>query len=160
MAISKFIYPVLSELIAGTLAFVVVSVVYYLLVGDFAKFLTETAIKAIPVSLAIIFFKLITCYYFMLKFYLYISKQQITETSLQLLGAIFVISCMAVLLLICFDAVLNALGGKIPFGKRFSSLFNEFFNFSQPMAKYVYAGILASLISPFFLRLLKNDVIT
>jgi hypothetical protein len=58
--------------------------------------------------------------------------------------AIIVIALMSVLILMTVDSM--RYNGE--FLMRFSSLMKEFFLFRNPMAKFVYAGIVSCLIAP------------
>lgn len=152
----RYIQPIFAEVIAGVLAFAIVWLLFYVFFPDSSMRLGDMAIKAIPMSFAIIFFKIITGYYLMLWLFLRISERQLSHLSASTILSVILLSIIAILLLITADSVIQAVNNKYAFDKRFASLAREFFNPFEPIAKYVYSGVVASAIAPVILKLIRQ----
>jgi len=147
----------LREFIAGIAAFLLVVFVYYLFHGEWRILIDDILIKTLPVSLFIIFMKIISGYYLLLTLCLYLSKQQLSYFSVNIVLITIAMSVSALMLFIFVEALLfQSTTNFTTFIKRFVYVSQQFFFPGESMSKYVYSGILASVLSPFFMTLLKK----
>ncbi len=141
---NKYFILLSAEVLAGAIGFFLVIAVIVVFSHDVGEFLFDLKTRLIGLALVIPFIKLISGYYLLLWGYLRLTHQNMSDFSGHRYLAIFAIALMSVLILMALDSI--RYNGE--FLVRFTSLMKEFFLFRNPMAKFVYAGILSCLIAP------------
>lgn len=144
MTANKYFILLGAEVLAGAIGFFLVISVIVVVNHDVGEFLFDLKKRLIGVALIIPFIKLISGYYLFLWGYFRLTHQKMSNFSGRQYLAIIVIALMSVLILMTVDSMLYH--GE--FLMRFSSLMKEFFLFKNPMAKFVYAGIVSCLFVP------------
>jgi hypothetical protein len=144
MILNKYFILFGAEVIAGAIGFFLVIAAIAVISHDVGEFLFDLKARLIGIALLIPFIKLISGYYLILWAYLRLTHQNISEFSGHHYLSILAIALMSVLILMAVDSI--RYNGE--FLVRFTSLMKEFFLFRNPMAKFVYAGIVSCLIAP------------
>jgi hypothetical protein len=140
----KYFILIGAEVLAGAISFFLVIAAIVLFSHDVAEFLFDLKGRLIGFILLIPFIKLISGYYFIMWVCLRLTHQNLSDFSGRQYLVIFGIALMSVLILIALDSMRYS--GE--FLINFTSLMKEFFLFRNPMAKFVYAGIVSCLIVP------------
>lgn len=141
---NKYFILLGAEVLAAAMGFFLVIAVIAVVNHDVGEFSFDLKTRLIGVALIIPFIKLISGYYLIMWGYLRLTHQNISHFSGRQCLIIFAIALVSVLILIAVDSM--RCNGK--FLMRFRSLIKEFFLFRNPMAKFVYAGIVSCLIAP------------
>jgi hypothetical protein len=144
MTMNKYFILLGAEVLAAAMVFFLVIAVIAVVNHDVGEFIFDLKTRLIGVALIIPFIKLISGYYLILWGYLRLTHQKMSHFSGRQYLAIIVIALMSVLILMVVDSI--QYNGE--FLTRLISLMQEFFLFKNPMAKFVYAGIVSCLIAP------------
>lgn len=144
MTMNKYFILIGAEVLAGAIGFFLVIAVIMVVSHNVGEFLFDLRTRLIGLALIIPFIKLISGYYLIVWGYLRLTHQNMSNFSGHQYFVIFIIALLCILILMAVES--------IPYNgeplMRFTLLMKEFFLFRNPMAKFVYAGIVSCLLAP------------